>query len=140
MPPQIQVKTTPAYTIPITTYCNTIGTQTFCDTSGGNTIGGEVYSEDANIQLRYKVRMMGFPLEGPCNVLCDNNAVVQNTSRPESMLKKKHLSVAYHRCREAQAAGTICIAKEGTNTNIADMFTKLLAGTKLRELCRMCLW
>ncbi len=56
VPPQIQVKTTPAYTIPITTYCNTIGTQTFCDTSGGNTIGGEVYSEDANIQLRYKVR------------------------------------------------------------------------------------
>ena len=90
--------------------------------------------------LRYKVRMMGFPLEGPCNVFCDNNAVVQNTSRPESTLKKKHLSVSYHRCREAQAAGTVKIAKEGTNTNIADMFTKLLAGTKLRELCSFCLW
>ena len=42
--------------------------------------------------LRYKIRMMGFPLEGPCNVFCDNNAVVQNTLKLESMLKKKHLS------------------------------------------------
>lgn len=90
--------------------------------------------------LRYKIRMMGFPLEGPCNVFCDNNAVVQNTSRPESQIKKKHLSISYHRCREAQAAGTIRIAKEGTNTNIADMFTKLLPGTKLRELCSYVLW
>ena len=90
--------------------------------------------------LRYKIRMMGFPLEGPCNVFCDNNAVVMNTSKPDLTLKKKHLSVSYHRCREAQAAGTIRIAKEGTLTNIADMFTKLLVGTKLRELCRLCLW
>ena len=90
--------------------------------------------------LRYKIRMMGFPLEGPCNVFCDNNAVVQNTSRPESQIKKKHLSISYHRCREAQAAGTIRIAKEGTNTNIAAMFTKLLQGTKLRELCSYSLW
>ena len=114
------------------------------NTVESSTFGSEMVAMKQAVEiiegLRYKVRMMGFPLEGPCNVLCDNNAVVQNTSRPESMLKKKHLSVAYHRCREAQAAGTICIAKEGTNTNIADMFTKLLAGTKLRELCRMCLW
>ena len=90
--------------------------------------------------LRYKLRMMGFPLEGPCSVFCDNSAVVQNTSRPESQLKKKNLSISYHRCREAQAANVIRIAKEGTNTNIADMFTKLLAGTKLRDLCKLCLW
>ena len=68
------------------------------------------------------------------------NSWVQNTSRPESQIKKKHLSISYHRCREAQAAGTIRIAKEGTKTNIADMFTKLLPGTKLRELCSYALW
>ena len=90
--------------------------------------------------LRYKIRMMGLPLEGPCSVFCDNNAVVQNTSRPESQLKKKNLSISYHRCREAQAANVVRIAKEDTNTNIADMFTKLLAGPKLRELCNLCLW
>jgi hypothetical protein len=90
--------------------------------------------------LRYKLRMMGFPLEGPTNVFCDNSAVVANSSKPESTLKKKHLSIAYHRCREAQAAGTIQVAKEGTETNISDLFTKFLTGTKLRTLCSFVLW
>ena len=114
------------------------------NTVESSTFGSEMVAMKQSVEiiegLRYKIRMMGFPLEGPCNVFCDNNAVVQNTSRPESTLKKKHLSVSYHRCREAQAAGTIRIAKEGTLTNIADMFTKLLVGTKLRELCGLCLW
>ena len=90
--------------------------------------------------LRYLLRMMGFSLEGPCNVFCDNNSVVINISKPESTLKKKHLSVAYHRCREAQTAGTVRIAKEGIKTNISDMFTKLLTGVRLRYLCSLALW
>ncbi|KAI2501848.1 Reverse transcriptase (RNA-dependent DNA polymerase) [Fragilaria crotonensis] len=62
--------------------------------------------------LRYKLRMMGVPIEDPCNVFCDNEAVVKNSTRPESTLKKKHQAIAYHRTREAQAAGTVRIAKE----------------------------
>ena len=62
------------------------------------------------------------------------------SSKPESTLKKKHLSVAYHRCREAQAAGTVQVVKEVTDTNISDFFTKFLTGTKLRTLCSFVLW
>jgi hypothetical protein len=47
--------------------------------------------------LRYKLRMFGIPLEGPTNVLCDNQSVVTSASTPESVLKKKHNSIAYHR-------------------------------------------
>jgi hypothetical protein len=61
--------------------------------------------------------MMGVEIEGPCNVFCDNNAVVLNSTVPESMLKKKHAAVNYHRVREAIAAGVIRIAKEDTATN-----------------------
>ena len=61
----------------------------------------------------------------------------QNTSVPESTLKKKHLSYAYHRCREAVAAGTVRIAKEGTATNLADLFTKILADPRHEELLDM---
>ncbi|KAI2501495.1 Reverse transcriptase (RNA-dependent DNA polymerase) [Fragilaria crotonensis] len=32
--------------------------------------------------LRYKLRMMGVGIEGPCNVFCDNNAVVLNSVNP----------------------------------------------------------
>ena len=90
--------------------------------------------------LRYKLRMMGIPLEEPTNVFCDNEAVVKNSTKPESTLKKKHNAIAYHRVREAQAAGIVRIAKEDGLTNLADIFTKLLAGPKLRELAGKILW
>ena len=79
--------------------------------------------------LRYKLRMFGVPLLGPTNMYCDNEAVFKNVSNPTSMLRKKHHSISYHRCREAVAARTIRIAKEGTKTNLADIFTKIMAAT-----------
>ena len=76
--------------------------------------------------LRYKLRMFGIPIDGPANVYCDNEAVYKNTVLPESTLKKKHHSIAYHRCRQAVAAGTMRVAKQGTDKNLADLFTKVL--------------
>ena len=84
--------------------------------------------------LRYKLRMFGIPIDGASNVFCDNEAVYKNTSLPESTLKKKHHSIAYHRCREAVAAGTVRVAKEGTQTNLSDLFTKLLPQPRREEL------
>jgi hypothetical protein len=77
--------------------------------------------------LRYKLRMFGVSaIEGSTNIFCDNEAVYKNASLPDSTLKKKHHSIAYHRCCEAVAAGTVRVAKEGTQTNLSDLFTKLL--------------
>jgi hypothetical protein len=90
--------------------------------------------------LRYKLRMMGIEVDGPCNMFCDNESVVKNATRPDSPLKKKHCAIAYHKVREAQAAEVVRIAWEDTTTNLADLFTKLLDGTRLRELCRHILW
>ena len=83
--------------------------------------------------MRYKLRMFGVPIDGPCNVYCDNEAVYKNTAIPESTLRKKHHSIAYHRCREAVAAGTIRVHKQGTERNLADLFTEVLTATR-REL------
>ena len=77
--------------------------------------------------LRYKLRMFGVPIEGPANVYCDNSAVHGAVSDAVARLTKKHHSIAFHRCREAVAAETIRVAKEGTFTNLADLFTKLMA-------------
>jgi len=76
--------------------------------------------------LRYKLRMFGIPVEGPSNVYCDNEAVYKNASTPNSVLNKKHHSIAYHYCRQAVAAGVIRISKEDSKTNLADLFTKIL--------------
>ena len=90
--------------------------------------------------LRYKLRMMGVPFEGPTDVFCDNESVVKNVTRPESVLKKKHNAIAYHRCREAQAAGVIRVAWEEGKFNLADLLTKPLSGPRLQELASRILW
>ncbi len=84
--------------------------------------------------LRYKLRMFGIPIDGSTIVFCDNEAVVQNSTRPESTLKKKHVSIAYHRCREAQVAGYVRIGFIKGMENLADLLTKTLPGPRLRKL------
>ncbi len=39
--------------------------------------------------IHYKLRMMGIPVKGASYVYGDNMSVVNNTSKPESTLKKK---------------------------------------------------
>jgi hypothetical protein len=90
--------------------------------------------------LRYKLRMMGIPLNGLTSVFCDNQSVVKNTTAPESVLKKRHNAIAYHRAREAQAAGIIRVAWENGETQIADLLTKLMPGPRLKELIGYVLW
>ena len=90
--------------------------------------------------LMYKLRMMVNEVDGPTNVFCDNESVVKNTTRPESALKKKHNAIAYHRSREAQASVIVRIAKEDGETNLADLFTKILDGPLLRKLAGRILW
>ena len=80
--------------------------------------------------LGYKLRMFGVPIDGPANTYCDNEAVYKSTVMPESVIKKKHHSIAYHRCREAVAAATIRVAKQGTEKNLADLFTKVLTSAR----------
>ena len=70
--------------------------------------------------------MLGIPIEGPVRILCDNQSVVINGSFPESVLKKKHCSVAYHIVRETVAGGLAEIYWEDGKTNLADLFTKVL--------------
>jgi len=86
--------------------------------------------------LRYKIRMMGIPLEGYAHIKVDNMSVVKNTSVPESQLKKKSNSIAYHFVRQQVAADVGRISYEPTDTNLADMLTKVQAGTKRNELAR----
>jgi hypothetical protein len=114
------------------------------NTVESSTFGSEFIAAKTAVEmvegLRYKLRMMGVPLDGSTNVFCDNEAVVKNTTQPESTLKKKHNAIAYHRVREAQAAGTIRIAKEDGQYNLADILTKCTPSPRLRTLCGHILW
>ena len=90
--------------------------------------------------LRYKLRMFGVPIDGPTGVRVDNMSVVYNTTRPESTLKKKSNAIAYHFVRENVANGTIRIAYETSETNLADCLTKVQSGPARQKIIRGILW
>ena len=84
--------------------------------------------------LRYKLRMFGVPLDGPCNVFCDNQAVITSTMNAECTLKKKNLSIAYHKAREAVAADVILVFYERSGSNLADLLTKILSAPDRKRI------
>ena len=84
--------------------------------------------------------MIGIPFEGATNVFCDKKAAVVISTRPESILKRKHNSFTYHRVTEAQTGGIVRITKEDTTNNLADMLTKLLSVPKFREQAGVVMW
>ena len=79
--------------------------------------------------LRYKLRMMGIPIDGPASILCDNKSVVTNSSVLSSKLNKKHNSIAYHAVRWARAADVVKVGWIKSQENLADALTKQLTKT-----------
>ena len=91
--------------------------------------------------LRYKLRMMGIPVNDPTYVYADNKSVLYNSTLPESTLKKKSNSIAYHYVREGVAKGEWMTTYINTKENPSDILTKPLFGGDLRnQLVRKILW
>ena len=80
--------------------------------------------------------MIGVPLEGPVYIYGDNMSVIYNTSKPESVLKKKSNSICYHAVRESVASGESLTSHISTHDNLSDLLTKVLYGEKRRQLVR----
>ena len=78
--------------------------------------------------VRYMLRCLGVKVKTASLICGGNKGVVQNCTNSESLLKKKHFAIAYHKTRESATAGiTHAIKIAGTN-NFADLFTKALCG------------
>ena len=87
--------------------------------------------------LRYKLRMMGIPCEGPTYILGDNQSVLANTTIPDSTLRKKSQSIAYHFVREGSARDEWRTSYVNTNDNESDILTKVLPfGEKRKRFVR----
>ena len=76
--------------------------------------------------LRYKLSMFGVPIDGYTGILCDKESLYYNASTPESQIRKKHHSILYHMSREAVASGACRMAKKDPETNLSDIFTKVI--------------
>ena len=86
---------------------------------------------EAIVSLLFKLQMFGIPMivGNATNVLCENKSVVNNSSKAESLLNKKHNSLEYHYVCWAVAAGIINMGWIAGNENLADLFTKRLSET-----------
>ena len=100
---------------------NTVETSSF-----GSKFVAMRIAKEMIVALRYKLRMFGVPVPEPADVMCDNRGVVKNTSIPSSILSKRLNAINYHAVREAAAACILRVGKEDTESNIADLFTKIL--------------
>jgi hypothetical protein len=109
-----------------------------------STYGSELVASriatDLIVAYRYKFRMLGVPIEGPSMLLGDNASVIASSTTPSSPLWKKHNAIAYHRVREAIAAGIITFAKIDSKQNLSDCLTKPLGPDDFHRLVKQVLF
>jgi hypothetical protein len=103
----------------------------------GATFGSEFMAmktvAEVNKSMRYKLRMMGIPVDGPSYVYGVNMSVLHNTSNPGSTVKKKSNSIAYHLVRESIAMDEMRTGLVNTDANYSDLMTKTLPRGGRRE-------
>ena len=74
--------------------------------------------------------MMGIPISSPSYNYGDNMSVIHNTSRSESVLRKKRNSVCYHAVCESFAMGESLVGHMTNKEILADLLPKVLYGHK----------
>ena len=76
---------------------------------------------------------MGIPVEDPMCIYGDNQSVLANTTIPDSTLKKKSKSIAYHFVREGVERDEWRTSYVNTHDNKADLLTNQLPHGEKRK-------
>ena len=85
-----------------------------------------MYERERGILLRSKLWMMGIPMDNPCFINSDNQSVLWNTTKTESVLKKKSNSVVHYFVREEDILDEWITYHIKTQENPSDILTKSL--------------
>jgi hypothetical protein len=87
------------------------------------------------MDLRYTIRMLGIPIDGPAWMFGDNKSVIMSSTIPQSKLNKRHNALSFHRVRSAVASKILYFLHiEGVN-NPSDICTKFLSRAKFWPIC-----
>ena len=115
---------------------NTVETATY-----GSEFTAARLATDQLVDLRYTLRMLGVPLDGPAWMFGDNQSVITSSNLPHSPLTKRHNALAYHRVREAIAAKMMHFIHIDGKENPADVMTKFLPWATARAFIEpLLLW
>ncbi len=74
----------------------------------------------------YKLHMMGIPIDGATNIYGDSMSVINNTSKPISLLKKKKNAVCYHTICESVTMCEYLTTQIDGEENPADLLMKVI--------------
>ena len=88
---------------------------------------------DALRGLRYKLMLMSIPISSLSYIYGDNMSGEHNTSREESVVRKKSNSVCYHAVHKSFAMGESLVEHMSSKENVADLMTKVFYEKKRRE-------
>jgi hypothetical protein len=114
---------------------NTVETATY----GSEFVAARQATEQI-MDLRYTIRALGVPLDGPAWLLGDNQSVITSSTIPHSQLSKRWCALSYHRVREAVAMGVMHFCKIHGKQNPADIMTKYLGYNEFRPLAEPLLF
>lgn len=85
----------------------------------------------ASQEALFLQRLIGYLLNKPTAVTplkCDNTGAIALARNPEFHKRTKHIDVKFHAVRERQLKGNVDVSYIATAENLADAFTKPLAG------------
>jgi hypothetical protein len=93
------------------------------------------------IDLRYTIRMMGIPFDGPSWMFGDNANVITSSTIPHSTLNKRHNALSYNCVCEYIASKILYLLNCSGKLNLTDMLTKPLGWDSLWPLVQpIFLW
>ena len=92
------------------------------------------------MHMRYVLRCLGVPVTKPSALFGNNLGVIQNTSNPDSDIKKKHVAISYHTVREAIAANVLIPYWIKGHYNLSEIMTKQMGGPDFHDLLSLLFW
>jgi hypothetical protein len=92
------------------------------------------------IDLRNTFRYLGVTVETATMMFGDNESVVNTASMPQGKLHKRHNALAFHRCRDAIAAGIVRFYHIPGKSNPADVVSKHWDFPSVKPLLRPLLF
>ena len=104
-------------------------------TYGSEFVAARIATEQV-MDIRTTLRYMGVPIEEKTFMFGDNASVITSSTIQTSVLKKRHNMLAYHRVREAIAAGVMFFFHIPGTENPSDVLTKNLTHTVAWKLIR----
>ena len=81
--------------------------------------------------VRYMLRCLGVKVSQASLVCGDNMGVILNSTVLDSLLKKKHVAIDYHKTRESAVAGIVHPIKVRLEHNFSDLLIKSVEGNFL---------